>query len=501
MKKLLLGIILFFGVVFNASAYELDDFSGFYLDRLNSVHEVTGTTNSIFAPDWYSYFIIDFDWIHKYNTISPFNIDGAVFEWSINPIELMGANWNFLGLDFYDDWNKILIAVSNRMYEIDLATPYDILTWVYNWVWINTSYPAYSLKFSNLGLNLTYSFSWTKLYQLTFNVANNITYYTTIEASTYPEYVYDFVFNQEETQIIFTQPVDNLAVLRIMDLIEPWIVNGWVIKENIKLETVVPTFTDIYFINDWEELVINNYYWDSFIYHTWHTNSGGNTVEQPTEEEFFFYIWGYTFFENWFSFNSFIPDPYGWLLTFDIIAPNPTGLWTINITTDPVGSYETTANWYWFWGDVIMTIPYHTVAGTYEVRPVYTYQWIVLYPLWEDYDNYPITLPEEPAIIIPYSLYDLENWFFNWITDMLTAVKRFFTILMKIWDVEPKEWGFMFIPTTHAFDGLVSDYVVFNLDTEADHLLADTYNFLKWFIIFAFLILWVILILIILKRD
>ena len=232
-------------------------------------------------------------------------------------------------------------------------------------------------------------------------------------------------------------------------------------------------------------------YWD-YNYNAWYT--------EPDPWTFSYNVSWYTFFENWFTLNNFVPDPYGWWVYFEIIAPSPTWTGTIELTTERYYNAEVDWNGYWFDRSVNVTYPYHQVAWTYQVRTVYEYDNVTDYPFGTDYNSYEITLAEIPNDE-EFDIDFIDVNFFDWVVRMFDGIKDFFRELMRIWEVEQKQFWFMdfLIPSTHA-DSVMWE-IVFNTNEWQDNILTDLKAFLKWFVIFAFLILSVILIIVINKKD
>lgn len=220
---------------------------------------------------------------------------------------------------------------------------------------------------------------------------------------------------------------------------------------------------------------------------------------EPLPENFSYFVTWYTFFENWFSLNNFVPNPYWWALTFDIIAPSVTWTWTVNITTDEFYWKETDWKWYWVDTWVVVTYPYHEVAWTYQVRVVYTYDNVTDYPFWTDYNSYEITVPETQANYDIYDdIQDIEGGFFWHVKVFFVQIKDFFSNLMNIGqNLEPKSFSFSLFKTASA-DGTI---IPMTMNTEENNYLTNLYTFLKWAIIFIFLVVTLVIIILSLRKE
>jgi len=216
---------------------------------------------------------------------------------------------------------------------------------------------------------------------------------------------------------------------------------------------------------DWLQTISNFYtYWD-YIYNAWYS--------EPEINNFSFQVSWFTWFENGFSLNNFIPNPTWWKLYFEIIAPVNWWTGTLDLTTDTFLPYWIQGWWYWFDSSVIITYPYHQTAWIYQVRPVYDYDDLIIYPFWTEYNSYEITLAEIPSddplndnvcdfnqdwFIDTWEQLDCVFssevwiwWFFNNISLMITKIKSLFQKVESMAQpVEAKDFLSFFIPTTNA---------------------------------------------------
>ena len=233
----------------------------------------------------------------------------------------------------------------------------------------------------------------------------------------------------------------------------------------------------------------------------------------PLDQTFSYTTSWYTFFENWFTLNNFIPDPYWGELYLEIKWPALTGTWLINITTDSFLPQEIEWNWYWFDSQVKVTYPYHWVSWTYQVRVLYYYQDLVLYPFWTDYNSYVITVPEvaystdyEEAFLcdrdLSWSL-DLPEtvacpfitieYYTGKVTIIMNRLKEFFIKLMSIWTEEVKTFWFINSVNANFMDWLPDI-------SQQDNYLSKVYWFIKWFLLLVLLIMSASLIIFLKKR-
>lgn len=199
----------------------------------------------------------------------------------------------------------------------------------------------------------------------------------------------------------------------------------------------------------------NTNYLDPF---TWFNVWWAFSVVPPIGPVFNFTTSWYSFFENWFALNNFVPDPYGWLLQFEVIAPSWSG--SVTLLSDTFWPYETDWNWYWFDSIVTVTTFLHEEAWVYQVRPTYSYWWITVFPFGEDYNEYTITLPETtvdfdleeyldtqtcwwdsadsgflPWVSTFFSCAtELVSSFFGTIWDFISWITDFFSALSQFWN-------------------------------------------------------------------
>lgn len=199
--------------------------------------------------------------------------------------------------------------------------------------------------------------------------------------------------------------------------------------------------------------------------------------QAPWTVNFSFTTWGYSFTESGFFFHNFIPSPYWGQLSFEIIAPSWTG--SINLTTDWFWPNETDWNGYWFDTVVRVTTFFHEQAWEYQVRPLYTYWGQTVFPFWEDYNTYTISVPEISADFDLQEFLDENSddifefdsngdWdisigeFFWWITGVFKyfteslfnffgKLKELFNVFGDVFTTEEKGlWTFQFIPSANA---------------------------------------------------
>ena len=230
---------------------------------------------------------------------------------------------------------------------------------------------------------------------------------------------------------------------------------------------------------------------------------------------------GYEFLESGFILHNFIPNNgfNGGELYFEILAPNPTGTGTVVLETNRIGHYSIDGNGYGFDSAVRINYPYHETPGVYGVKAIYEVDNITYYIFGDSYESYTITLPEirsefdqdlffcdfdDSGDLSPEEQATCDGkvnmFFIDDIGRLFIWIKRFFKELMEIWNVQPVEWGAFFLPSANAQE-YVSDTVVFSMNLENKNILTDVYKFIKWFIIFTFLILWLILMIVLLKKD
>jgi hypothetical protein len=226
-------------------------------------------------------------------------------------------------------------------------------------------------------------------------------------------------------------------------------------------------------------------------------------IDPETIEYSFVTSW-YSFFENGFSLNNFIPTPYGWTLKFKITQPN--GSWTTDVYTVSYWPNEDDGNGYWFDTKVKVTFPYHPVAWVYRVVPIYTYNWVDIYPFGTGANSYNISVAEQEYEPIPiYDEWDTDEdgsisttealtalWqsiknFFVWIWKLFSWLKDLFEAIGEIGNTtEEKDWSF--IKSAYA-EWYASE--MFNNAPEDQGFLWKMYNFIKYALLLL-LVVWIV---------
>jgi len=253
----------------------------------------------------------------------------------------------------------------------------------------------------------------------------------------------------------------------------------------------------------------------NFIWNAWWSSplDNWNDDPSPVPDDWTFTVWWYSFFESWFILNNFVPSPYGWLLSFDIIKP-----WSTEPErTETYWSYEVDGEGYWFDSGVVVDYPYHDLAWDYQVRVVYEYNWQSVFPFWDDYNTYTITLPEivgaNPDDLLEWDYQQCndgneDSWFlagvsnfflcssqfvgsvvdgWKWIaTGIIWPIKRIIDALAGLW------WSisFNFIPSTYAdnTDAINAWWDAFwNATVDKESNLYKPIDFMRWFL---FIVLW-----------
>jgi hypothetical protein len=285
--------------------------------------------------------------------------------------------------------------------------------------------------------------------------------------------------------------------------------------ESLKSYSLDLIFKDL---NDPENIVVSSY---DFIY------SFNGWFVDPSTLDYSFFHGGYTFWANWFTFNSFVPDPYWWDLFFEIIAPDWNS-WTWIIYTHKIWWEH-----YWFDYSLKFTTPYHEVAWVYQVRAIYNYNWeqVFVDSSW-NYQSYNISVPEvvdyspwaeynevtssdrcdadsDDTWIIPW----LSQFFWcsvsvmvTWLDNINTAYQWLRELIYSIWNFWNIETtkniyeafiNFDFFPTAYATETYVYNEsqdplkIISNWSFEDIPLLNNIYNLLKYTIILViFLIGW-----------
>jgi hypothetical protein len=291
-----------------------------------------------------------------------------------------------------------------------------------------------------------------------------------------------------------------------LDILEQDIVFSWSYQEWYNIEGI---FIDV---ND-----ENNFIHDEITTQYWY---------DPDPEDY--QIWDFTFspfilnrLDNWIEILNLDVEPKGGVFLLDIIGPN--GLdWAIHSQTVRIWNdqweHDIYSTGYWSWSINIITYPYHRWAWDYNLTITYAYSSAeqVIYPYWLEALNYNISSPEwseEDSELFICDVNDdwivsetekeqctsqLEWNFIDNVWKFFAWIKKLFTEIMKLWNTPSKEWGF--ISQTYAGE-MVSEDIIFNMNLDEDNILTDTYHFITWFIIFAFLILSIIIILLLVQKN
>lgn len=430
------------------------------------------------------------------------------------------ANWTNNPRIFYDDtwyFNSTLAWLYN--FYIDWTTIYYVYwEWSYTWAtynnwnfWLSTVVtPPWTSTDSSVTNYIYIDSALYTISPLNYNIDIVSTWSITMLSNwvelTWVDINKDFNINYTITKY------DENNIWVDVDSWSMWPFNAWVNNlqflnnANFEFQSLWLYDLDITFIdvNDSTDTIRKIYNAD-YTYNEWYID--------PNNINFTFFVNWYTFFENGFSLDNFIPDPSWWKLYFDIIAPDPNGTWTIDLQTNYFLPYEIDWNWYGIDSSVKITYPYHQIAWIYQVRTVYEYDWLVVYPFWTDYNSYEITVAELPANYVPDDIYICDkNW--DWIndiwesiacpitilkyytekiTDNVDRLKLFFRSIMNIWTNEIKTFSFIWTANANILDNMPA------IETQ-DNVLSKLYYFIKWFLYLIFLLLSIILI-IYLKKE
>lgn len=188
--------------------------------------------------------------------------------------------------------------------------------------------------------------------------------------------------------------------------------------------------------------------WEPYL--LWGTGSLSEISTPPTNEWTFSTSW-YTFYNNGFCLQNFVPYPYGGTLSFDIVSPDGTMQ-----NTKEFWPYESDGNWYGFDSCVKVTTFYHETAGVYKVRVKYSYAGQSIYPFGTDYNNYTISLPESNDNEAIDWNYEACNWdqettgwlpwvsnFFNCLSSTISQfIKDSYENMTKVASFIKSLWGF-----------------------------------------------------------
>lgn len=514
-----------FPAVFNNDYYNKSFISNIYQNNYYS-------SNSLYSD------INGESWIYRttYNS-NTFLQDTSLFInyiWGVNSV----SNLKFL----WTDW--LFIAIDNKLYDFSvgidfvnmpIGANYDLLTnsslILDNWSYLYTDNGINYMipdSITDIVINwrtlvgTSYVSLWIENIQYLrlsdLNIINDNNYIDSVIFTNWPTILeltasWTIIATENGVQIQnletntdfdLTYYVDNITDwIDVVDIWNLWTLTGWL--QNIDITYNFTSLVDyrVTFIltdpNDEFNVIFQEYY-ITYSYNSWYI--------EPVIEDFSFFSSGFSFLENWFILHNFIPDPYWWELYFEIIAPALVWTWTIDLVTEKFLPYTIDWNWYWFDSAVKITYPYHQVWWTYQVRTLYDFQDLTIYPFWTDYNSYLITVAE-----IPNSVYEELNpemvigcdtdgdWFITtteqvscawnitksfWevIWDALMNIKKLFQQLMSIWTDEVKD--FSFISWVHA--SITSDMLP-SRDTEADNYLTKMEWFLRGFIYFMFIVI------------
>ena len=239
-----------------------------------------------------------------------------------------------------------------------------------------------------------------------------------------------------------------------------------------------------------------------------------------TPEDFTFSIYNVEYKSDGFIVNDFVPEPYGGILWFDIIAPNEAGTWTVNVDAWPFFRKSLNPlNWYWEDTEVNVDYPYHEYVGNYQMRFRYNWGEFQIYPYGTGYVNYYITEPQvfwyyetgdftleesvltcdtnddgelstwEFLLCIPVTIKYYTRIVYNFFDNIRTLIKKLtgsFT-----YEVDT----FSFIPWVHAEEQITLQGIMNNNvddDLYKDTILWKFDRFFKWFIAFFILIIWLL---------
>jgi len=518
MKKLLIGLLLFFGFVSISNANIIwdyympteDDNNWTYTFTENNLNAYCNWTLVWETWFWFEHFML---WDN-----------GTYLQWIWK-----NSNWDIYKLRFNDFWCAHQWTTNHTTtYWTTYTTTNDYNTFITGWwspdikiivdIWylIETNYSDLSTTLTTDYLNLNWFESdyfpqWPPVLELTATGSTyiredgngvDVIFLETNTDFTAEYYVYDDTL--DETGVYYGDLGSFSWWLQAFNILNNEYFT-FSAPKSYRIELVLSDPNDPYntiYVNYPEfQYLMEDYY------------------EEPDPNVWEFATSGWIPYWSGVKLSNFVPDPYGGRLYFELIAPNPTGTGTIELetSTDHFYSYDIDGSWYGFDSAVDISYPYHQVAGLYNIRALYKYDNVVVYPFWTWYYNYKITIAESPlwwienyicdkdsnGIVTQIELdncsYIQEGNFLQSIGSFLWEIKKFFRELMKIGDTPAKEWGFNFIPTANA--ELVSDTINLNLDLEQDNILTDVYYFIKWFILFVFLLLWVIIIIIINKKE
>lgn len=453
--------------------------------------------------DWTKLFLIwnEHKNIIRFDLSIPFDLSSYIYHsTSSQDFWFTVAAW----IHFSPDWMILFVSNYSIVYQYSLLNPFDI-------TWILTQFSSFTHWYNASGLflssDLSLLFSPLKTYITDWIVSppwpsplEITSTWTIINLSNWIE------LNWLETNEDFSLSYEILKYdgpwYNVVDSGDLWTFSGGVndvqFLNNEDFSFIQLGTYDLWIfltdLND-ENNIITKYYNADYNYNSWYI--------PPEDFDYNFFTSWYFPFENGFSLDNFTANPSWWNLYFEIIAPAITWTWTIDITTEKYWPIESDWNWYGFDTKVKVTYPYHQTAWIYQVRALYEYDELIIYPFWTDYNSYEITLSESPANYEFEELYICdtdENWVTEiWeslacpfviikyysikITDNINKLKEFFIKIMTIWTDEVKT--FSFIQTTNAANFM--DWLP-NI-ADQDNVVSKLYFFVKWFLYLVFILL------------
>ena len=463
--------------------------------------------------NWNRLYIYVNSWIDEYILSTPYDVSTLTLYRSYNV-------WGITGFKLTDDGSALFYNIWDTLYVYGLTTPFDLtdtLTSLWNRVFITW---GHAFDIDDDGTHLIYSYkgntTQADYVQAFENSDGGITSWPpelwtgTIDdvRSTADWVEVDFTCDQACNYTIEVRKTDN--TLLTYETSTTGTGGSFTGTVNIPVSLQYQGTYNI-------ESIFEDYY-DPLIYFIPPTYQFTYWYNPDPES---FTIWDYIFspfgFEsiwNGFEVTDLDVDPSVWYFNFYITGPNGTGTgfadYDHTVTSDMYGSGTIQQ----------VTYPYHRFAWNYNLQIQFrnTEEGVWYYPYGTWGINYVVDNPEwaedESLLYLCDTNGDgfvdsteygtctpnLEGNFFENIYEFFGKIKNFFRAIMEIWNVEPEEWGFFeLVPTTHANSWALIEFA--SLDTTEENILTDIYQFLKGFIIFAFLTLWVILVLVILKKE
>jgi hypothetical protein len=507
MKKLLIFLLIFLWFWINQSNAELDSFS-FYL----------------YWSDYASYNVnTNYFTCYVWNSLN-FTPDKAFYyeDWNLKAVWVYNSvTWQSNSCYVSDSWDSWWFTWNSTDFKLNTSAFPWPFTSSYNWSSISTYFVSRANSTSYWHITNWEDLSTTEVFE-----SNIITWY---EYMNWPpelsSWTIDSVTSLENwIEVEFTCDQDCEVIAWVYSEDESIFYNsvtntfsGWTdtiqIPVSLQYQWNYKTIVWFYDLNNPEIEIL-----DSLIFTYWYD-------PDPNDYE----VWDFTFSSFWFErlLNGFEitnldVEPKWWVFFLNILAPNwyETGEYSnyyIRVWEDHSEEWVY-STWYGSGSITQVTYPYHRFAWDYELLISYQYSWwIEIYPYWTGAINYSISNPEwseedsalfncdsnDDGYVSETELLDCNNnleWnFLDWIYNFWNSIKLFFREFMKIWNVEPKEWWFFLIPQANA-DSIMND-IQFNTNEWEDNILTDLESFLKWFVIFAFLILSVILIIVINKKE